>query len=132
MKKCPICKEVKPHDQYHSYWSKERKTTRIGNYCKPCARENSRKRAKEYFEEHKDERLQYAKEYRKKNKDKIRVQRRKFEVKYRKELQDCYAAEMCSKMLKCTIAEVREHPEILEAWKANVKLKRKIRCHETH
>lgn len=125
-KKCPLCGELKPVSEYHSYFSRSRNKVRIGNYCIPCANENAKERATKYYEENKQERLEYAKKYRSENKEKINKKRIHYDRRYRAELQDCYAAEQCAKMLKCTIAEVRSSPAILKAYKLNLKIKRKI------
>lgn len=126
-KKCPICKEEKTLDNYYRYFSKPRNKYRYGNYCKPCARENSKPRAtKHYYDNHK-EKLQYHKKYREENKDVIKKRSAYFTKKYREELKECYVAEFAAKSLKCSTKEIHDNPELLKAYKNNMKLKRKIR-----
>ena len=50
-KTCPLCNKNKSTSEYHQYFSKVRNKYRIGNYCKPCAKESARVRAKQYYEE---------------------------------------------------------------------------------
>jgi len=126
-KRCPKCEEIKSVDEYHQYFSKSRKKWRIGNYCKPCARKDSKKRVKIYFEENKEERLRYARDYRKKNPKKVKKLSAYFTKKYREELQDCYVAEFAAKSLKCSTKEIHDNPELLEAYRTNMKIKRKIK-----
>ena len=126
-KTCPICKIEKPVSEYHSYFSKARQKNRIGNYCKPCARKESKPRAKKNFEENKEKRLQYAKDYRKKNPHKVKKLSAYFSKKYREELKECYVAEFAAKSLKCSTKEIHNNPDLLQAYKSNMKLKRKIR-----
>lgn len=127
LKKCPICNELKSISEYHRYFSKERNKYRVGNYCKPCARSEAKPRAKKHFNENRAERLKYAKDYRKKNPEKIRKLSAHFTKKYKEELKDCYVAEYAAKSLKCSTKEIHNNPELLEAYRANMKLKREIR-----
>ena len=127
IKTCPICDTEKTIDEFHSYYSKERQKIRVGNYCKPCARENSKPRAQKHFIENREEKLKYAKEYRKKNPEKIKKLSAKFTKKYREELKECYVAEFAAKSLKCSTKEIHENPELLKAYRNNMKLKREIR-----
>lgn len=126
---CPICKEKKDINEYYKYYSKPRKKNRYSNYCKPCARENSKPRAKKHYYDNYDKKQQYHKEYRANNKDKIKVLSAHFSKKYREELQDCYVAEFASKSLKCSTKEIHNNPDLLEAYRNNMKLKRIIRNH---
>lgn len=125
-KKCPVCKEIKKADQFYAYFSKVRNTKRLSNYCKPCARIKGNARMKKYYQEHKESRLEYSKEYRKSNPEKIKAKRKKFKKKYRDELHRSYVAEMASKSLKVTTKEIYDNPDLLEAYRANLLLKRKI------
>ncbi len=126
-KKCPICEETKTLDNYYKYFSKPRNKYRYSNYCKPCAREDAKPRAKKHFEDNREQKLQYAKDYRKQNPEKIKKLSAKFTKKYREELQDCYVAEFAAKSLKCSTKEIHENPELLQAYRNNLKLKRQIR-----
>lgn len=128
-KVCPICGKRKPVADYHVYFSKQRNKHRIGNYCKPCARMNSNERAAEYFRTHKDQKLQYARDYRAnpKNKEKLQKLSSRFKVKYREELQDCYVRDLLNQ--RCGIPNYvsKELPEIVEAKRLQIKIKRKIK-----
>lgn len=126
-KKCPICEIEKKVSEFHSYFSKSRNKTRIGNYCKVCAKIESNRRAKEHYQKNKSKKKAYAKKYRKENPEKIKKLSSKFTKKYREELQDCYVAEWAAKALKCSTKEIHENTELLEAYRNNMKLKRKIR-----
>lgn len=128
-KTCPICQVEKSVDEFYKYFSKSRNKHRISNYCKECGRKNSKVRVKKYFEENKEERLQYAKDYRKANPEKMKKQSAYFNKKYREELKDCYVAEFAAKSLKCSTKEIHENPELLKAYRTNMLLKRKIRNH---
>ena len=126
-KKCPICEETKTLDNYYKYFSKPRNKYRYSNYCKPCARENAKPRAKKHYYDNYDEKQEYHKNYRANNKDKIKKLSAHFTKKYREELQDCYVAEFAAKSLKCSTKEIHENPELLQAYRNNLKLKRQIR-----
>lgn len=128
VKVCPICKVEKSVDEFHKYWSKSRNKYRYSNYCKPCARENAKPRAQKHFQDNKQAKLQYAKDYRAnpENKDKLYKLSSKFKKQYRTELQACYVAEQAAKALKTTVADIRSTPEILAAYTLNLKIKRKI------
>ena len=127
MKKCPVCEETKDLTEFYKYFSKPRNKHRYSNYCKPCAREKAKPRAKKHFEQNKEAKLQYAKDYRKANPEKVKKLSAKFTKKYREELQDCYVAEFAAKSLKCPTDQIHSNPELLQAYRANMKLKREIR-----
>lgn len=126
---CPICNENKPVEEYHQYFSKSRNKYRIGNYCKPCARENSKVRVKKYFEENKEARLQYARDYRAnpKNDEKRAVLAKKFKTKYREELQDCYVRDRLTQDDKIPNYVSKSIPEIVETKRISIKIERKIK-----
>lgn len=126
-KVCPICKIEKLTNEFRTYFSKARQKNRISNYCIPCGKESARPRAKKYYQENREEKLKYAKNYRANNKDKIKVLSAHFTKKYRIELKECYVAEFAAKSLKCSTKEIHENPELLQAYKNNLLLKRKIR-----
>lgn len=131
VKKCPLCNNEKHIDNFHSYFSKVRNKIRIGNYCKPCAREKAKVRAIEYYKKNKETKKEYAKKYREENKDKIKVLSAHFTKKYREELKECYVAEQAAKNLKCSTKEIHENPELLKAYKNNLLIKRQIRNYGT-
>ena len=118
-KRCPICETEKKVSEFHSYFSKPRNKTRTGNYCKSCAKTESNRRAKEHYQKNKSKKKDYAKRYRKENQDKLKNRR--------ESLEDGYVADKAAKSLKCSTKEIHENPELLEAYRNNMKLKRKIR-----
>lgn len=129
MKTCPICKIEKDLTQYDHYWSKDRQKYRPQNYCKVCAPAEKTKRAAEHFKKHREEKLQYAKDYRANpaNKDKRKKLSLHFKKKYRKELQDCYVADQLSRKKGISVKQVRETDGLIEAYRAKIKLIRKIK-----
>tara|TARA_R110000796_G_scaffold141854_1_gene258246 strand:- start:233 stop:637 length:405 start_codon:yes stop_codon:yes gene_type:complete len=130
-KKCPVCKEIKSIDFFYSYLCKKRNTNRYSNYCRPCARINSNVRAKKHYQDNKEQKLRYRKEYSKNNPEKIKKLSAKFSKKYREELKECYVAQFAAKSLKCSTKEIHENPELLKAYKNNMNLKRKFRNYGT-
>lgn len=128
-KVCPICKENKAVEEYHQYFSKSRNKCRIGNYCKPCARVSSKVRSAKYFEENKEARLQYAKDYRANpaNDEKRAVLAKKFKTKYREELKDCYVRDRLTQDDNIPNYVSKSIPEIVEAKRISIKIKRKIK-----
>lgn len=126
-KVCPICKTAKSLENYGKYFSKERQKYRIQNYCNDCQKPEKKKRSKESFETHKEERLQYAKDYRKKNKVAVNKKRKVFQKKYVEVLKDCYVAENLAKRWKVKSKDIRAIPGLIEASRANILLKRTIK-----
>lgn len=132
MKTCPICKIRKRNNQFDKYFSKERGKYRLQNYCKTCQPAEKTKRSKEYYQRYSEERKEYVRKYRAdpKNKTKLKKMSYKFKKKYRKELQACYVADLIGQKWGITSAEVRAIPGLIEAYRTNIKLKRKIWNHE--
>ena len=128
-KVCPICKENKEVKEYHQYFSKSRNKYRIGNYCKPCARINSNIRVKKYFEDNREARLQYAKDYRANpdNNEKRAILAKKFKSKYREELQDCYVRDRLTQEEGVPNWMSRQNEELVEVKRLKIKIKRKIK-----
>lgn len=128
-KTCPICGISKPIDEYHVYFSKQRQKHRIGNYCKLCARKNSNDRALIYYQTNKEEKKQYGRDFRAnpKNKEKLKTQSQRFKVKYREELQPCYVRDRLVQEHGFNNSDLHEHPEIVEVFKNQIKLKRKLK-----
>ena len=128
-KVCPICKISKSIDEYHTYYSKERKKHRIGNYCKPCSKIEANRRAKGYYQRNKERIKKYTKEYRAKeeNKEKLSAISRKFKIKYREELQDCYIRDRLNQDNKIPTSVSLAPPEIVEAKRLQIKIKRKLK-----
>jgi len=128
-KACPICGEEKPIGEFYRYFSKVRGKYRISNYCKPCARAEGNERGKAHYRDNAEQKKQYAKQYRLANPEKIKANSARFTKKYREELKGCYVAEFASKALKCSTKDIHGNPELLEAYRNNMKLKRTIRNH---
>ena len=128
-KTCPICKVPKDLSEYDHYWSKERNKYRPQNYCRDCQKEEKKRRSADYFQNHRDERLQYARNYRAdpKNKEKRKVLSQRFKVKYRAELKDCYVRDALKQRSGIPNEMSRAMPEIVEAKRLQLKIKRKIK-----
>lgn len=126
---CPICKESKPLSDYDFYFSKQRNKYRPQNYCKACQPAEKKKRSADYFQKNKKARLQYAKNYRANpaNKEKRKKLEKYFKKKYRDELQDCYVADQLSQKLNISVKEIRETCGLIDAYRAKLKLIRKLK-----
>lgn len=126
-KTCPRCKENKLVSEYHVYFSRERGKNRIANYCKPCAKIVSCKNAKKNYQENKDKKLEYAKEYRKKNACRIKKQRPIYKKKQIEELQNCYVRELLTTKNGVDPNFIQDNPEILQTKRIQLKIKRKLK-----
>lgn len=128
-KTCPICKVKKTVDEFDTYFSKERNKRRIQNYCKSCQPEVKTKRSKEYYENHKEERLQYSSDYRNNpdNKVKIVAVRKKCKQAARDELKEYMVVDYISQKFKVKAIEVRQTEGLTDLYRANLLLKRKIK-----
>lgn len=127
MKRCPICKVDKDLNEYDHYFSKDRNKYRPQNYCRECSKKEKTRRSADYFRENKQERLDYAKKYRDENKDLILPKKRAFQKKYREELHPIYVIESIRRYTGLDAKVLRSEPELLEAKKASLTLKRKIK-----
>lgn len=128
-KVCPICKTEKDLSNFGKYFSKERQKYRVQNYCKSCEKSEKKRRSAEYYEANKEARKQYQKEHRANpnNKKKLKAVSQKFKIKYREELQDCYVRDRLTQDNKIPNYVSRELPEIVEAKRLQIKIKRKIK-----
>ena len=128
-KVCPICKENKKVEEYPTYFSKARNKHRIGNYCKPCGRKEAKPRAIKNYHENQEKRKQYAKDYRANpdNKEKRRKLEIHFKKKYREELQDCYVRDVLATRYDIPTEVSRGIPEIVEAKRLQIKIRRKLK-----
>lgn len=128
-KLCPKCHELKPVEAYHMYFSKPRNKYRISNYCKPCGRKDSNKRAKAHFEANKEDKLQYARDYRAdpSNKAKLKATSQRFKIQYRQELQDCYVRDVLKARDGIPVSVSREIPELVEARRLQIKIRRQLK-----
>jgi hypothetical protein len=126
---CPICKVEKELTNYGKYFSKERQKYRIQNYCKICEKEEKKRRSAIYYQDNKEERKLYRKKYRANpiNKEKLKALSQKFKIKYREELKDCYIRSRLSQDNNIPINVSRELPEIVEAKRLLIKIKRKLK-----
>lgn len=130
-KLCPKCNVIKPIENYHRYWSEARQKYRIGNYCKPCAKTDANARAKESYRKNIEAKKQYAKDYRAnpENKAKRKALQDKFKPLYRKNLQDCYVRDQMKQKFGFATEDLRANPEIVETYKNQLLIKRKIKEH---
>lgn len=126
-KVCPICKNEKPLEEYHKYFSKERQKYRLANYCKSCSREVSKKNATKNYYENKPKKLEYAKKYREENKERIKAKRPYYKKKQIEECQNCYVRELLVSKNKIEKGLISENPEILETKRLSLKIKRKLK-----
>jgi hypothetical protein len=128
-KVCPLCKIEKDLTNFGKYFSKERQKYRIQNYCKSCEKEEKKKRSAIYYQENKEERKQYQKQHRAnpKNKEKLKAVSQKLKKKYREELKDCYVRDRLTQDNKIPNYVSRELPEIVEAKRLQIKIKRKLK-----
>jgi len=128
-KVCPICKTEKDLSNFGKYFSKERQKYRVQNYCKSCEKSEKKRRSAEYYEANKEARLQYAKDYRANpaNDEKRAVLAKKFKTKYREELQDCYVRDRLTQDDNIPNYVSKSIPEIVEAKRISIKIKRKIK-----
>lgn len=127
MKTCPVCKLEKPFEEYYTYFSKSRQKHRISNYCKECSRETSKERALKGYYKNRTKRLDYAKEYRIKNKEKIKSKQSFYKKKKVDELQNCYLRELLQKRNKVSKEMIELNPEILETKRLLLKINRKLK-----
>lgn len=128
-KVCPICKTEKDLSNFGKYFSKERQKHRVQNYCKSCEKSEKKRRSAEYYEANKEARKQYQKEHRANpnNKEKLKAISQKFKIKYREELQDCYVRGRLTQDNKIPNYVSRGLPEIVEAKRLQIKIKRKLK-----
>lgn len=128
-KRCPICGETKSLDEYHSYYSKARGKTRIGNYCKACAKVSSLIRAKQHYQDNKEAKKEYARAYRIKeeNLEKVKSWQSRAKIRHRENLQDCYVRDLLTQKKRMSLADIESMPEIVETKRLQIKIKRKIK-----
>jgi hypothetical protein len=117
-KVCPICKEKKHLDEYDKYFSKERKKYRVQNYCKICLKVEANKRAKAYYQNHKEKILHYQNVERKEWKTEK-------EIQHRKQLTDRYVLVKLKQTTKgISNKTLRQLPELIEAKRTKILLSR--------
>ena len=128
-KVCPICKINKEVTDYHTYFSKSRNKHRIGNYCKPCSRNESKPRAIKNYQDNREKKKQYSKDYRANpdNQEKLKKLKLHFKKKYREELKDCYIRDVLANRCNIPVEVSRQIPEIVETKRLQIKIRRKIK-----
>lgn len=128
-KRCPVCGCDLPLSEFPSYFSKERNRARVGNYCKPCGRSKSKARAIEHYKKNAEFKKEYAKFYRANtsNKEKIKNKAVKFKKQYREELKDCYVRDQLVQKYGYNNDYLIENPEIIETYRMQLKIKRKLK-----
>ncbi len=115
-KKCPICKKEKPLSEYYTYYCKERNKHRVSNYCRECAREMGRERAKKHYHDNREQKLKYAQKYRQENKEQIKL----YFKKQRERLSDVYLKNKINATLKIKSKDTEKCPELIEAYRTRV------------
>lgn len=128
-KTCPICKVSRPIYEYDLQFSNKRNKHRLGAYCILCARKEAKKRALTHYKEHKEEKKQYARDFRanQNNKEKIQTESKKYKAKYRENLQDCYLRDKLVTKYGFNRNYLNEHPEIVEMYRVKVKISRTLK-----
>ena len=137
-KKCPICNERKTLDNFYRYYNKATNKFMHTTYCDPCAKIKRSIAAKKRYQKNRAEVLIKVKKYRKenadkireyeaRNKDKIKKTKSEYRKKYVKNLETPYVAALIAQKKKCSIKEVYEFPELIEAHRNYIKSKRLTR-----
>lgn len=126
-KTCPKCSNALTVDMFYSYFSKVRQKTRISNYCKECSKKFGNERAKAHYKANDVAKKEYAKNYRKNNSEKIKVDSCKHKIKSREELKNCYVVGLLADMGKFTRKFLHQNPEIIALKRAQILLNRKLK-----
>lgn len=128
-KYCPICKEHKSVSEFNTYYSNARKKRMVQSRCKICAKIDSRRRANLYYAKNREKRKQYARDYKANpaNSEKIKKLEAHFRKVYCEELHDCYIRGMLSRQFGIPFEVSKDMPEIIEAKRLQIKIKRKIK-----
>ena len=107
-KTCPKCGQEKRQSSFYRYRDNSRKAYRVSNYCISCARSNSCKRAKTYYRQHREVRLDYARDYRRSNRSMLRMKKRKYKARHIQRLQRCYLADQAAQRLGISQSQVTD------------------------
>ncbi|KUJ54016.1 hypothetical protein [Chryseobacterium aquaticum] len=128
-KTCPICKILKTASDFDKYFSKERQKYRLQNYCKECSKPIKAKRSADYYQNHKKERIAYAKDYanRPQNIEKDRRQKVESKKRIRENLSDSYVRDLMVQKYKFSNEYLLKNPEIVNLYKGTLKIKRLIK-----
>lgn len=126
-KKCPKCGFDLDVVFFHTYFSKSRNKYRIANYCKSCSNKVSNVNAKKNYKENRKKKLEYAANYRQKNKVEISRKRNFYRRKHRANLQDCYVRELLVDKHNFSIEMLNENPELVENRRLIIRIKRKLK-----
>lgn len=116
-------------DDFDTYFSKQRNKYRPQSYCMDCQPTEARRRANEYYEKNREEKKQYAKDYRRKpeNREKLKEHSRNFKIKYRDELKDCYVRDRLHQENEVPTDISRAQPELVETKRLQIQINRKIK-----
>lgn len=128
-KKCPKCNKKKLADDFDKYFSKSRNKFRLQSYCKECSPAEKRKRSSEYYQQHRKERIAYAKEYASRTENIEKYKRQKLESKRRSRycLADSYVRDLMVQKYKFSNKELIEDPELVELYRKNIRIKRLLK-----
>lgn len=127
MKRCPDCGIEKELFEYDHYFDKTRNKLRPQAACKTCYPERNRKNALRYYALNQETEKLKRKEYRKNNADKIKADRPKYKKRQIEKLQNWYVKELLITRNNVSKELIEEVPEIIEAKRASLKLKRTIK-----
>lgn len=97
-KRCPKCLETKKIEAFYVYRSKSRNTKRIGNYCKTCSRKPINNHAAKAFKNIAEKHIATTKTI----------------------------EEKCAKFLNINIKELSKLPGIVESFRRNCVIRKKI------
>jgi hypothetical protein len=102
---------------------------RVQNYCKICQRYESNRRMKIYYKKNIEQRKAYAKQYRENPANQLKIEKwtKAGKIRRRKEIKDNYAVELLKQRTKLTAKDIRKYPELIETYRLQLKLKRKLR-----
>jgi len=132
---CPICKEVKTLDNFYRYYNKPTNKFMHTTYCDPCAKiKRSVTHRRRYLKnrtevlikvkKYRQENADKIREYEARNKDRIKKTKSEYRKKYIQNLATPYVAGLIAQRKKCSVEEVYKSPELIEAYKKKLKIKR--------
>ena len=139
---CPICKEVKTLDNFYRYFNKPTNKFMHTTYCDPCAKIKRSVTAKRRYlknrtevlikvKKYRQENAEKIREYEARNKDRIKKVKSEYRKKYIKNLATPYVAGLIAQRKKCSVEEVYQSPELIQAYKNRIIIKRQNRNYGT-
>ena len=139
---CPICNEVKTLDNFYRYYNKPTNKFMHTTYCDPCAKiKRSVTHRRRYLKnrlqvlikvkKYRQENAEKIREYEARNKDRIKKTKSEYKKKYVKNLATPYVAALIAQRKKCSVKEVYKSPELIEAYKNRIIIKRQNRNYGT-